>query len=293
MVDDQMRQPLLVDVGWLAEHVRDPGLRVFDATVHLLRPPEGGPYEVVSGRETYERAHIPGAAFADLAQDLADPESPFHFTVPSAERFAAAAGRLGIGAGVHVIAYAQDTPMWATRMWWLLRFFGFDHVSVLDGGLPAWQAAGYALSDEPASYAPARFQARPRPELLATRRDVEAVVGGAARSCLVNALLPPIFRGEGITSYSRPGRIPGSVNAPWTTMIDLETNRFRSTRDLVRELDAVGARGPDPVIAYCGGGISATIDLFALSLVGRDDARLYDGSLTEWSYDPSLPLDVG
>jgi thiosulfate/3-mercaptopyruvate sulfurtransferase len=122
---------------------------------------------------------------------------------------------------------------------------------------------------------------------------VEAVVGGTARACLVNALLPPIFRGEGITSYSRPGRIPGSVNAPWNTMIDPETNRFRSAPDLERELEAAGARGPDPMIAYCGGGISATIDLFALSLVGRDDARLYDGSLTEWSYDPSLPLAVG
>jgi thiosulfate/3-mercaptopyruvate sulfurtransferase len=293
VVDDMPRQPLLVDVAWLAEHGRDPQVRVFDATVHLVRPPEGGPYEVVSGRETYEPAHIPGAAFADLAKDLTDPESPFHFTVPSAERFSAAAGRLGIGAGVHVVAYAQDTPMWATRMWWLLRFFGFDAVSVLDGGLPAWIAAGHLLSDEPVSYPPARFEARPRPELLARRQDVEAVVGGTARSCLVNALLPPIFRGEGITSYSRPGRIPGSVNAPWNTMVDPETNRFRSTSDLERALDAVGARGPDPVIAYCGGGISATVDLFALALVGRDDARLYDGSLTEWSYDPDLPLEVG
>jgi len=293
MVEDQNRQPLLVDVAWLAEHLGESGLRVFDATVHLLRPPEGGPYEVKSGRQSYEPAHIPGAAFADLAGELADPDSPFHFTVPSPERFAAAAGQLGIGPGVHVIAYAQDTPMWATRLWWLLRFFGFDAVSLLDGGLPAWQAAGHELSDEPASYPPARFHAQPRPELLATRADVEAVVDGSARSCLVNALLPPIFRGEGITAYSRPGRIPGSVNAPWNAMVDPDTNRFRSPAELERELDAVGASGPDPVIAYCGGGISATVDLFALSLVGRNDARLYDGSLTEWSHDPSLPLEVG
>src|SRR5450755_732406 len=237
--------------------------------------------------QRYERGHIPGAGFADLASDLADPDSPFHFTIPSTGRFSAAAGELGIGPEAHVIAYAQDSPMWATRLWWLLRFFGFDRVSLLDGVLAAWKAEGYELSNQSEGYPPARFVARTRPELLATRDDVEAVALGASSACLVNALLPPSFRGEGITSYSRPGRIPTSVNAPWDSMIDPRTNRFRAPTELARELDAVGARGPDPVIAYCGGGISATVDLFALSLVGRDDARLYDGSLTEWSHDPS------
>ena len=293
MLDDREARPLLVDVAWLVERLADPQLRIFDATVDLVRPPAGGPYEVRSGRGPYEAVHIPGAAFADVAQELADPDSPFYFTVPSAERFSAAAGRLGIGPGVHVIAYAQDSPMWATRLWWLLRLFGFDDVSVLDGGLPAWKAAGYELSDRPASYPSASFVARPRPELLATREDVEAVVDGGDRSCLVNALLPPVFRGEGISSYSRPGRIPQSVNVPWSSMIDPETNRFRSRGELEHELDAVGARGRNRVIAYCGGGISATVDLFALSLAGREDARLYDGSLTEWSRDPTLPLEVG
>jgi thiosulfate/3-mercaptopyruvate sulfurtransferase len=286
--------PPLVDAATLAARLCDPSLRVFDATVHLLRPPEGGPYEVVSGRETYAPAHIPGAAFADIPGELSDPESPFHFTVPSAELFSAAAGRLGIGPGTHVVAYAQESPMWATRLWWLLRFFGFDDVSVLDGGLPAWVAGGHEVSDSRSSYPPAEFVAKPRPELLATRSDVEAVVEGSAGSaCLVNALLPPVFRGEGITSYSRPGRIPGSVNAPWAALIDPLTNRFRPQAELTRELDSVGARGPEPTIVYCGGGISATVDLFALSLIGRDDARLYDGSLTEWSRDPALPLEMG
>jgi thiosulfate/3-mercaptopyruvate sulfurtransferase len=285
--------PLLIDVDWLAQHLEDPLVRIFDATVELVRPPEGGPYEVVSGRAAYEAEHIPGAAFADVAQDLADPDSPFHFIVPTPERFARQAGRIGIGAGVHVIVYAQDSPMWATRLWWLLRYFGFDDVSVLNGGLPAWKAAGGKLSDATATYPPASFEARPRPGLLASREDVERIVSGEAPGCLVNALLPAVFRGEGITSYSRPGRIPRSVNAPWTSMIDSATNRFRPPEELGRELDAVGARGAEPVVAYCGGGISATVDIFALALAGRDDVRLYDGSLTEWSHDPSLPLEVG
>jgi thiosulfate/3-mercaptopyruvate sulfurtransferase len=284
----------LVDVATLSEHLENPALRLFDTTVHLLRPPEGGPYTVQSGRETYEAEHIPGAAFADIPGELSDPVSPFPFTLPSAARFAAAAGRLGIGESTHVVAYAQESPMWATRLWWQLRFFGFDAVSVLDGGLPAWRAAGLPTASTPHDYPPTQFTGRPHPEWLATRADVESVVASDERAvCLVNSLTPPVFRGEGRSSYSRPGRIPGSVNAPWPNLIDPDTNRFRPLPELKRTLRGAGVMGAEAVIVYCGGGISATVDFFALSLVGRERVRLYDGSLTEWSRDPWLPLEVG
>ena len=286
--------PPLIGAAALASHLRDPDLRVFDTTVELVRPPEGGPYTVRSGRREYEPAHIPGAGFADIAAELSDPDSPFAFTLPAAERFAAAAGRLGIGPGTHVVAYAQDSPMWATRLWWQLRFFGFDSVSVLDGGLPAWRAAGLPTESGARAYEPSQFTADPRWERLATRADIEAVVAaGDGSACLVNALTPPVFRGEGPSSYSRPGRIPGSVNAPWTELVDPDTNRFRPRAELERALEKARAIGPAPVIAYCGGGISATVDLFALALLGRDGTRLYDGSLTEWTRDEALPIEVG
>jgi len=284
----------LVDVATLSEHVENPALRLFDATVHLLRPPGGGPYTVQSGRETYEAEHIPGAAFADIPGELSDPVSPYPFTLPSGARFSEAAGRLGIVEGTHVVAYAQESPMWATRLWWQLRFFGFETVSVLDGGLPAWRAAGLETEATPREYPPALFSGRPHPELLATRADVEAVVAaGDGAVCLVNSLTPAVFRGEGRTSYSRPGRIPGSVNAPWPELIDPDTNRFRPLAELEQTLRGAGVIGEAPVIVYCGGGISATVDVFALSLVGHDGLRLYDGSLTEWSRDPWLPLELG
>lgn len=288
------RLPPLVDALTLSARLADPAVRCFDATVLLRRPDGGGPYRVESGTSSYAQGHIPGAAFADIAGELSDPASPFHFTLPSAEHFAAAAGRLGIGPGTHVVAYAQDTPMWATRLWWQLRFFGFDAVSVLDGGLPAWRAAGLPVEVGQAVYEPATFVARPREEWLATRADIEALLeAGDDTACLVNALTPPVFRGEGPSSYSRPGRIPNSINAPWTELVDPDTNRFRPPAELEQRLASAGALGPAPVIAYCGGGISATVDLFALSLLGHDDARLYDGSLTEWTSDPALPVDVG
>ncbi len=291
-----MLLPSLVDAETLSAALGDPRLRLFDATVQLIRPPGGGPYTVQSGRPGYQLAHLPGAGFADLAGELSAPDSPFPFALPTAARFADAAGRLGIGAGTHVVAYAQETPMWATRLWWLLRYFGFDAVSVLDGGLTAWRAAGLEVTAEDSPhYPPARFKAAPRPARVASRHDVEALVaaGGAAGTCLVNALPAPAFRGEGPASYSRPGRIPGSVNAPYGDLIDPGSGRFRDLEEIRRALASAGVLDAGAVVAYCGGGISATVDLFAMFLLGDDDARLYDGSLTEWTSDPSLPVEVG
>jgi thiosulfate/3-mercaptopyruvate sulfurtransferase len=285
--------PPLVSQEELRAALGDERIRVFDATVFLRRELRGGPYQVVSGRPEYSAAHIPGAAFADISGELSDPASPFHFTVPPAGHFAAAAGRLGIGEGTHVVAYAQDTPMWATRLWWLLRYFGHDATSVLDGGLPAWTAAGGPVEAGEVTYPAAVFAARPRPELLASRADVEQIIADGTSTCLVNALTPDAFRGEGPGAYSRPGRIPGSVNVPWNGLVDPATSRFRPPADLAAALHAGGVRDDQPVVAYCGGGISATVDLFALWLTGRGDAKLYDGSLTEWSANPDLPLVTG
>lgn len=284
--------PPLVSPEELRDAAGDDRVRVFDATVFLRREVAGGPYQVVSGNDSYAKAHLPGAAFADIPGELSDPASPFAFTVPPAGHFAAAMSRLGAGDQAHVVVYAQDTPMWATRLWWLLRYFGHDATSVLDGGLVAWTAAGFPVEAGETGYPPATFTAKARPELLASRHDV-LKISGDETACLVNALTPDAFRGDGPGAYSRPGRIPGSVNVPWNGLVDPATNRFRPVADLAAALAAGGVRDDQPVVAYCGGGISATVDLFALSLTGRADARLYDGSLTEWSADPDLPLITG
>jgi thiosulfate/3-mercaptopyruvate sulfurtransferase len=283
----------LIDAPALSRELGDPRLCVIDATAFLRREFADGPYSVESGREAYAKAHIPGAVFADIPGELSDPDSPFRFSLPTAEHFARAMGALGVGEESRVVTYAQESPLWATRLWWLLRYFGFDDVGVLDGGLTAWRRAGLALSSAPVNVTPARFTAKARTELLATKDDLIAVLGGEP-ACLVNALTPQAFKGLGPGAYSRPGRIPGSVSLPAQSLLDTETWRFRPRDELAEVL--AGLLGTDPavpVIAYCGGGISATVDIFALSMLGRDDIRLYDGSLTEWSADPQLPLELG
>jgi thiosulfate/3-mercaptopyruvate sulfurtransferase len=213
--------------------------------------------------------------------------------LPSEDRFAKAMGALGVGEGTRVVVYAQQSPMWATRLWWLLRYFGFDDVLVLDGGLLAWQEAGLPVSSEANVYAPASFRAKVRQELVATKDDILSVLDGAS-ACLVNALPAKAFVGNGPGAYSRPGRIPGSVSVPSVGLLATTTGPFRPHEELESQLaDIVASADERPIIAYCGGGISATVDIFALSLLGHDDVKLYDGSLTEWSADPSLPLEVG
>jgi thiosulfate/3-mercaptopyruvate sulfurtransferase len=169
--------------------------------------------------------------------------------------------------------------------------FGHERVAVLDGGLGAWLAEGRAVTGEPTpDPAPATFTPRPRPALVADRADVLGALEDPA-VLLVNALRPEAHRGE-TNRYGRPGRIPGSVNVPARSLVGAD-GRFHDPSSLRAAFEAVGATDADRVIAYCGGGISATSDALALALVGRDDVAVYDGSLREWAGDPGLPLETG
>ena len=225
-----------------ARAARRPGAAGPRRTVVLDFPPDGGPPSITSGREGYDAGHIPGAAFADLITELSDPTSGLPFTVPSAERFARAIGELGVGDGTHVVVYDQGETSWATRLWWLLRYFGFEDVQVLDGGLPAWTATGGELEPGAATYEPGAFTARPRPELLATRDDVLAAMEDGA-TCIVNALDEAWFRS---------GRIPGSAHLAARGLLDPSTGRMLPVEELRRAIGEVvpeAARRRSPTAA--------------------------------------------
>lgn len=286
--------PLLLSASELFERIDDPTTLVVDATVGLTREAEGAPYRIVSGRDSYDRGHISGAVFADLITEFSDPDGAVQFALPTPERFSAAAQALGIGVGIHVVVYTQDLPTFAPRLWWELRYFGFDSVSVLDGGLPAWRADGLPITDQVSAHRTAApFAATPQQHLIARRAEVEKASANSGATCLVNALSPAEFAGEGAAPDARAGRIPGSVNVPWYKNIDRESGLYRSPQHLADSYSSAGIRRDAPVITYCGGGIAASMDAFALALAGYENVRVYDGSLSEWNADPSLPLVRG
>ena len=161
----------LVSTEWLAANLSDPRLRIFDVTVHL-RPATPGPYQIESGQADYEAAHVPGAGFLDLARDLSDPHSPLSFTMPPVGDFAAALGAAGVARGDRVVAYTTTTPMWATRLWWMLRACGFDDTAVLDGGLAKWTAEGRPTEAGEHRYPPAELTLAARPGAWADKAAV-------------------------------------------------------------------------------------------------------------------------
>jgi thiosulfate/3-mercaptopyruvate sulfurtransferase len=277
----------LVDGGWLQEHLDDPELRIIESTSYL-DPHPTKPYEVRSGRADWEAGHIPRSVYLDVNDDLAEPHETLNFTFPSAERFAAAMSRAGVEDGTRVVIYDRGGPMWATRVWWLLRAYGFDDAAVLDGGWDSWTGP---VSTDPAPEYDAHFVPRPRPELIADRGEVLAQVSSGGAVCLLNALSPAVHAGRE-NRYGRVGRIPGSVNVYAQHLLDPETRRFLPPDVLREKLAAVGALRDERVIAYCGGGISATVDAFALTLLGARDVAVYDGSMREWLSDPALPVEV-
>jgi len=281
----------LVSTQELAERLAtaDARLRLFDATVHL-RPANPGPYTVESGRADYEAAHIPTAAFADLNGELSDAKSPLRFTLPSVAQLEAALSSLGLSNGDHCVVYSSTAPMWATRLWWMLRSLGFD-AQVLDGGLGKWRAEGRAVTRGAERYAPGQFRASPRTGLWADRDEVLRSIGDGA-VCTINALTASSHAGTSATHYGRPGHIAGSVNLPYPSLLNADGS-FKPVADLRSAFDAVGALSKPRVICYCGGGISATMDALALHLLGHPDIAVYDGSMSEWVRDASLPMSLG
>jgi thiosulfate/3-mercaptopyruvate sulfurtransferase len=282
----------LVSGEWLERHLDDPGLRVYDCTTYLAyEVGTGKPYTVVSGRADYEAGHIPGSVYLDLQADFSVEPSPYSFTLPAPEVAAKAFERHGVGVGTRVVLYSRKAMHWATRFWWMLRWLGFDDAALLDGGFDRWQADGRPVSTEPGAYPAGRLTARPRPGLFVGKDAVLAAIGDEA-VCTINALAPDLHSGEN-ARYGRPGRIPGSVNVPATAQVNPETLELLPAQEVSRAFTAAGAAPDKPVIAYCGGGIAATLDAFLLHQLGYRDIAVYDASMSEWAKDDTLPIETG
>lgn len=275
----------LVSASWLREHIDDPDLVVIDATV-LIEADASGNLLSVNGRESYEAGHIPTAVFADLLGDLSDADSPLEFAVPSPERFAAAMGALGVGDDSRVVLYDRMNTVWASRVWWMLRWIGFDRAALLDGGLDAWIAAGGPVSTEAVRPSTKSLTVRLRPGLIVDQNEVRAAIGDDAVT-LIDSMPEQHYRGEW-AMYARPGHITGATNVPTTALFD-ESGKFRSHDELDALFDSDrGTRA----ITYCGGGIAAAADAFVMHRLGFTDVAIYAASLQEWAANPDNPMDI-
>ena len=280
----------LVETGWLEEHLEDDRVRILDCNV-ILTPLEEGGFQLTSGREAWRAGHIPGGIVADLTSDLSDPDNSLPLMAPTMKRFAEAMSRYGVGSETHVVLYDNFYNIWAARVWWMLRAVSFSNAAVLNGGWKKWTLEHRPVSTDIPSCEPANFPAVPCANTIATKADVLTEIG-KANSCIVNALSAEEHAGTGgMIKYPRPGRITSSVNVPFSALVDEDMHTYLPAASLRERFEAVERTRPDRVITYCGAGIAACSDAFALTLLGEENVEVYDGSLMEWAADASLPME--
>ena len=254
---------------------------------HDLRDESWGPVQ-------YRAGHIPGAVHASLAHDLAGPTSGANgrHPLPSTDEMEATFGRLGISSNTQVVTYDQDAGMYASRLWWMLRYLGHEAVAVLDGGWAKWIREGRpARAGEEARQA-VEFAGRPRTDLLLGVMDVEARLGDPS-VLLVDARGPERFEGRSEPIDRTPGHIPGAVNHFYKRNVADEGVMLPPDRLRQQFTELLGERSPDRVVMYCGSGVTACHNLLAMAHAGLSGAKLYPGSWSEWSSDPRRPVETG
>lgn len=289
---DSAALPSVVNADWLAARLEEPGIKVLDAS--WMMPQSGR-----DARAEHAAGHIPGARFFDIdliADERSDRtgETGLPHMMPSPERFAEAVGALGVGNEDFVILYDVHGLMSAARAWWMFRVFGHDRVAILDGGLPAWKRAGYPVTAEPTTVAPARFQARFHPELV---RSVEEMRDNldSRRDQVLDARSPGRFKGDEAEPWPgrRAGHIPGSLNLPYNELLDPANGLMRPADQLSECFSTAGVDLSRPVVTSCGSGITAAVLALGLHLAGARDVAVYDGSWAEWGRRDDLPIERG
>ena len=276
---------LLVTADWLAAHLGDPQVRVVDVRWYLTEPGRG--------HSEYRAAHIPGAAYMDIDRDLAAPRGsgPGRHPLPTAEAFATVAGRAGIGSDTHVVAYDASGGAYATRLWWLLRYFGHTNVALLDGGWMEWLARGYLAESGEVALPQTVFTAKADLSHVLDANAIEAL-RHSPHALILDARASERYQGLGEPIDPRAGHIPGATSAPFAANLR-EDGSFKSAEELRAQYTALGAAAAGSVACYCGSGVTATHDIFAMVLAGLPEPALYEGSWSDWSSDPEREVATG
>lgn len=278
----------LITAAELKQHLDNPAFVILDCRSELTDP-SAGPRAFAAG-------HIPGAQYADPDRELSDksrgPRGEFRgrHPLPSPEAFIEALRGWGVYPNSQVIAYDAHGGMFASRLWWMLRWVGHHGVAVLDGGLPAWQAAGGALTTDAVNRPRGSITLQPSLVSMVDADDVLANLSARAKLVL-DARAADRFRGENETIDPVAGHIPGAKNRPFKDNLQAD-GRFKPAEQLRAEFASV-IKSPEMTIAQCGSGISACHNLLAMEVAGLPGAALYPGSWSEWSADPARPVATG
>jgi thiosulfate/3-mercaptopyruvate sulfurtransferase len=276
----------LIDTLALADRLSDPSLVIVDCRFDLADRP--------AGELAYEQGHIPGAVYASLDRDLSGEKNGRNGRHPRPDpaSLAVAFGSWGIDNTVQVVTYDQDNGMFASRLWWLLRWLGHDAVAVLDGGFAKWHAERRPERSGVESRTPRTFSGAPRARWIVDADEVARIVAGGD-AVLVDARAPERYRGENETLDRVAGHIPGAVNHfyKWNLSAD---GTFRTPQEIRERVRAsVGDLPAERLVCYCGSGVTACQNLLAFEHAGLGGSRLYLGSWSEWSSDPSRPVETG
>lgn len=279
---------VFVDPIWLDERLTDdPRTVVVDASL-VRTEADDGTYRFANGRAQFvTEGHIPHARHADLITDFSDQSTGLPFSRPSADEFQEAARALGVNPDSVVVTYDRLNNSWSSRLWLLFKSFGHTRTYILNGGLSAWRQAGFETATGEETVGAGHFRAVGPDDTFVDIDAVFRIVDGTDPALLINVLAPAVFAGIE-QRYRRPGRIPGSINDPFEGLIDPATNLIRTERIQIHAHAAPGR----PLVLYCGGGIYASGYAAALYESNIENVSVYDGSLSEWAADPSLPLIV-
>lgn len=274
----------LVTTQWLSDHLHDGNVRVVDIRGKVL--PASAPLpHYFAHREEYWKSHIEDAVFVDWTKDIVDPNSKSQ-DIASPEDFVALIGKLGISNDTHVVAYDDADGMFSARLWWALRYYGHEHVSVLDGGWKKWLAEGRPTTDIVPTFAPTTFVVKAHPDL---RKTADQVAARHPKTVLLDVRSPGEFCGEA-SRAKRAGHIPNAINLPRTDLVTAE-GTLKSVTELREKFADVGIKIETPeVITYCNGGVSASYTLLALTVAGISTGAVYDGSWKDWGNDDSRPI---
>ena len=282
-----MDAPPLVSCEWLARRLTHPGLRVADVRWSLV--------ETGKGYRDYLQGHIPGAVFLDVDTELAAPRGagPGRHPLPAPDSFAAAMSRAGIGPRTHVVAYDYGDGSIAARLWWLLRYFGHEQVSLLDGGIKRWVADGRPVETSVQTHAPVAFVPEPRQEMIVDAAAIERMRVDP-RALVIDVRMTERYEGRREPVDSVAGHIPGAKNRPYPTNVrSTEDPRFLASEDLREAFEQLGTGRAERIACYCGSGVNACQTLFALELAGFRDALLYEGSWSDWCSVPTRAVSTG